>query len=127
LIEAIAHIAKKLHMTGLCHRDFYLCHFVVKNGEFAQGQLNVHLIDLHRMLQGQPPHGSAVMKDIAGLFFSAMQVGWSAEDLALFMQHYLTQSDTFWAQVETRAEALLTKFNSKKFQKRLATEKSALD
>lgn len=127
LIETIAHIAKKLHMAGLCHRDFYLCHFVVKMSEFVQGQLNVHLIDLHRLLQSQPPHGNTVMKDIAGLFFSAMQVGWSAEDLALFKQHYLTQSDAFWTQVEARAEALLTKFNSEKFQTRLVADKERLD
>ena len=112
LIQALAELAKKLHGAGLCHRDFYLCHFVVKKAEFEQGKLNLHLIDLHRMLQGQSPNGKSVMKDIAGLFFSGLQMGWGAEDLARFKQYYLQQPDGFWAQVETRAQALLAKFNS---------------
>lgn len=126
LIQALAELAKKLHGAGLCHRDFYLCHFVVKKSEFEQGKLNLHLIDLHRMLQDQFPNGTAVMKDIAGLFFSALQMGWSTEDLALFKQHYLPQPDGFWAQVEARSQALLAKFNSEKFQARLAADREKL-
>ncbi len=131
LIQALAELAKKLHGAGLCHRDFYLCHFVVKEGvvkkaEFEQGKLNLHLIDLHRMLQGQSSNGKAVMKDIAGLFFSGLQMGWSTENLALFKQHYLPQSDDFWTQVEARSQALLVKFNSEKFQARLAADRDKI-
>lgn len=131
LIQALAELARKLHGAGLCHRDFYLCHFVVKEGvvkkaEFEQGKLNLHLIDLHRMLQGQSPNGKSVMKDIAGLFFSGLQMGWGAEDLALFKQHYLPQPDGFWALVETRSQGLLAKFNSEKFQARLAADREKL-
>jgi UDP-glucose:(heptosyl)LPS alpha-1,3-glucosyltransferase/heptose I phosphotransferase len=104
-----------------------LCHFVVKKTEFENGNLNLHLIDLHRMLQGQQPNSCAVMKDIAGLYFSMQQIGLDAEDWAVFKQYYLLQSDDFWAQVDVRSQALLAKFNSEKFQKRLAEEKSALD
>jgi len=127
LIKAIAQIAKKLHASGVCHRDFYLCHFVLKRAELEQGNLNLYLIDLHRMLQDQPPSGNAVMKDIAGLFFSAMQVGWNTDDFALFKQHYLAQSDVFWAQVEARSQVLLAKFNSEKFQTKLAVEREKLN
>lgn len=126
LIQALAALASKLHGAGLCHRDFYLCHFVVKKAEWESGRLNLILIDLHRVLQGQPPHGKAVMKDIAGLFFSAMQAGWSSADLALFKQHYLPQSPAFWAQVEERSQVLLAKFNSEKFQARLAADREKL-
>lgn len=127
VFKALAQLAAKYHNAGLCHRDFYLCHFVVKKAEFENGQLNLHLIDLHRMLQGQQPNSSAVMKDIAGLYFSMQQIGLDAKDWQVFKQHYLLQSDGFWAQVEARATNLLAKFNSEKFQKRLAEEKSALD
>lgn len=139
LIQALAELAKRLHQSGLCHRDFYLCHFVVKKSEFAafeavraepsrsmNAPLNIHLIDLHRMLQGQSTGGKTVMKDIAGLFFSGLQMGWGAEDLGQFKQHYLPQTDTFWAQVAARAEALLAKFNSEKFQNRLAADRNKL-
>jgi len=126
LMQAIGALAGKLHGAGLCHRDFYLCHFVLKKVELAQGTLNLHLIDLHRMLQDQPSNGSAVMKDIAGLYFSAKQCGLSADDLAIFRQHYLPRNEHFWQQVEARAEALLSKFNSDKFQAKLAVERRKL-
>lgn len=127
LIQAIAQLAAKLHGAGLCHRDFYLCHFVLKKQDLQNADLNLYLIDLHRMLQGQAINGSAVMKDVAGLFFSAMQCGFQVEDFTLFKQHYLAQSPVFWARAEKRAQKLYAKFNSEKFQKRLADEKSSLN
>ena len=127
IIIAMAQLAAKLHGAGLCHRDFYLCHFVLKKEDLNNENLNLYLIDLHRMLQGEPPNSSAVMKDIAGLVFSAKDCGFNAKDWTLFKQHYLKQSDDFWQQVETRADKLYAKFNSEKFQQRLTKEKSALD
>lgn len=124
LIVALAQLAARLHGAGLCHRDFYLCHFVLKKAELAQGKTDLILIDLHRMLTGQASAGSAVMKDIAGLYFSAMDCGFTSEDWALFKQHYLPQADDFWIKVEARANRLYAKFHSDKFQKRLAQEKS---
>ncbi|WP_235272736.1 lipopolysaccharide core heptose(I) kinase RfaP [Methylotenera versatilis] len=129
LMQAMAELASKLHGAGLCHRDFYLCHFVLKKQDldFKNSNIkNLHLIDLHRMLQGQSSSGNAVMKDIAGLYFSALQCGLSTKELDVFKQHYLPQNTAFWAKVERRAQALLTKFNSQKFQQRLQKEKSAI-
>lgn len=129
LMQAMAELASKLHGAGLCHRDFYLCHFVLKKQDLNLNNTsikNLHLIDLHRMLQGQPSNGNAVMKDIAALYFSALQVGLSAKDLEVFKQYYLPQNTDFWAKVEHRAQHLLTKFNSQKFQQRLQKEKSAI-
>jgi heptose I phosphotransferase len=126
VLQALAKLAAKFHSAGLAHRDFYLCHFVIKKAKVGTGNLNLHLIDLHRVLQGQNPNSDAVMKDIAGLYFSMQQIGLGAEDLAVFKQYYLSQTDEFWVQVETRSQALLTKFNSEKFQQRLAKEKSAI-
>jgi heptose I phosphotransferase len=127
IIIAMAQLAAKLHSAGLCHRDFYLCHFVLKKADLADANLKLHLIDLHRMLQGHKPNSRAVMKDIAGLVFSAKDCGFSAQDWTVFKQHYLKQSDDFWRQVEVRAAKLCAKFNSEKFQKRLSAEKSMLD
>jgi heptose I phosphotransferase len=126
MLTAVAKVASKLHGSGLCHRDFYLCHFVLSCKNAQNNNYDLHLIDLHRMLQNQSPNGDAVMKDVAGLFFSALQNGFGAEDLSVFKQHYLPQSDAFWAKVEIRAQQLLAKFNSQKFQQRLAKEKSAI-
>ena len=127
IIIAMAQLAAKLHGAGLCHRDFYLCHFALKKAELAQGKIKYYLLDLHRMLQGQQPNSSAVMKDIAGLYFSMLDFGFNAEDLALFKQEYLSQNADFWRKVEARANALYSKFHSEKFQKRLIKENSARD
>lgn len=126
VLQALGQLAGKFHAAGLCHRDFYLCHFVVKKTEFESGNINLHLIDLHRVLQGQPSHGAAAMKDMAGLYFSMLQIGLTAADFSVIKQHYLPQTDAFWAKIETRAQQLLAKFNSQKFQQRLAKEKSAI-
>jgi tRNA A-37 threonylcarbamoyl transferase component Bud32 len=127
VVIAMAQLAARMHAAGLCHRDFYLCHLAIKKDRLAQGEIELILVDLHRMLIGQASHGSAVMKDIAGLFFSAMDCGFTAEDWALFKQHYLPQSSGFWIKVEARANRLYAKFHTDKFQKRLAQEKSAID
>ena len=127
IIITIAQLAAKLHGAGLCHRDFYLCHFVLKKAEIERDNLNLYLIDLHRMLQGQKSNSSAVMKDIAGLYFSMQQMGLGEDNWAVFKENYLPQSTAFWLQVEARAKVLLAKFNSAKFQKRLVEEQSALD
>lgn len=126
LIIALAQLAARLHGAGLCHRDFYLCHFVLKKAELAQGKIDLILIDLHRMLTGQASTGNAVMKDIAGLYFSAMDCGFTVEDWVLFKQYYLPQASDFWIKVEARANRLYAKFHSDKFQKRLAQEKSVI-
>lgn len=127
LVVAMAQLAARLHGAGLCHRDFYLCHLVMKKSELGAGAINLILIDLHRMLSAQPVGGSAVMKDIAGLYFSAMDCGFTAQDWALFRQHYLPQSTAFWHKVELRANRLYRKFHSKKFQQRLANERASID
>lgn len=127
MIIAMAQLASKLHAAGLCHRDFYLCHFALKKHDLRYAQLHLYLVDLHRMLQHQPSNGSAVMKDIAGLYFSSQQCGLTLAELQIFKQHYLPQSERFWAQVEARSKQLLNKYNSKKFQQRLSQQNAARD
>ena len=126
MMTAVAQVATKLHIAGLCHRDFYLCHFVLSRQNAAIDNYDLHLIDLHRMLHNQSLNGDAVMKDIAGLYFSMLQNGLGVQDLNSFKQHYLPQNAFFWVKVEMRANKLLAKFNSTKFQQRLAKEKSAI-
>ena len=126
LMVAVANIAKKLHAAGLAHRDFYLCHFVLSRENALASNFDLQLIDLHRMLQNQSAGENAVMKDIAGLYFSMLQNGLNAQHLNIFKQHYLPQTDAFWTSVDARANQLLSKFNSTKFQQRLKKEKSAI-
>ena len=88
LIIAVATLAKKLHEAGLVHRDFYICHLCLDADLLAKGKIKLYLIDLHRVTMGRAPKGRAVMKDIAALYFSAMDIGLSSEDFDLFKQYY---------------------------------------
>ena len=123
MLKAVANLATKLHAAGLVHRDFYFCHFALNRQNAESNQYDLYLVDLHRMLLNQAPSGNAVMKDIAGFYFSALQNGFNADDLDLFKQHYLKQSDAFWAQVNKRASQLFNKYNSAKLTQQRAQQK----
>jgi hypothetical protein len=76
----------------------------------------------------QPRAGRAVMKDIAALYFSAMDIGLSNEDLEIFKQNYMQHlPDNFWSDVKHRANKLYQKFHTDKFQQRLKAEKANLN
>ena len=127
MLIAVANLATKLHSAGLVHRDFYFCHFALNRQHAVVNHENVnqydlYLVDLHRMLLNQAPNGKSVMKDIAGFYFSAMQNGFSADELAIFKQHYLPQSDAFWSQVNKRASQLFNKYNSAKLTQQRAQQ-----
>lgn len=124
LIKRVAEIARKLHENGVNHRDFYICHFCLDNTTLPS--IKLYLIDLHRVLIHATPSFSANVKDIAALYFSAMDIGLTARDYLRFKRHYKQHDVRFWHQVESRAQRLYAKFNSEKFQIRLAKEKSLI-
>jgi hypothetical protein len=125
LIIQAAKLAKTLHDNGVNHRDFYLCHLCLNNASLPIVKLI--LIDLHRVMIYNKVNEKANMKDIAALYFSSMDVGLTARDYVRFKHYYRQQSADFWRQVVARAERLYKKFNSKKFQKKLAQERTKLD
>ncbi len=128
IVIAVATLAKKLHQAGLIHRDFYLCHLCLDVDLLEKGEIKLYLIDLHRMLMNQSVGGKGTMKDIAALYFSAIDVALSPEDIELFKKNYCHDLPVkFWSDVQRRADKLYAKFNSAKFQKRLQVEKSALE
>jgi heptose I phosphotransferase len=128
IVIAVATLAKKLHQAGLIHRDFYLCHLCLDADLLQKGEIKLYLIDLHRMLMNQSIGGKGTMKDIAALYFSAMDVGLSPKDIELFKQNYCQGLPAkFWRDVCVRANKLYAKFHSAKFQQRLQVEKSALE
>jgi heptose I phosphotransferase len=124
LIIATAHLAKTIHENGVNHRDFYLCHLCLDNHNVEN--VNLYLIDLHRVLVHGIPSITANMKDIAALYFSSMDVGLTDRDYLRFKRHYQKQNNVFWEQVEARAEKLYTKFKSQKFQDKLEKERTKL-
>lgn len=111
LIEEVADIARRLHDSGANHRDFYLCHFLRRH---ADG--NLYLIDLHRVQLRHKVPRRWLIKDLAGLYFSAMDIGLTQRDLLRFIRAYRSKSlrevlqseRSFWNTVAERAMRLYT-------------------
>lgn len=117
LILKLADSARRMHGAGINHRDFYICHFHLDENSLVEAPLRCHLIDLHRaQLRRQTPQRWLV-KDLAGLYFSAMDCGLSERDVLRFMHHYsdgglrraLGEDAGLWRQVAKRAARLYRK------------------
>lgn len=121
LLIKVAELARKLHDGGMNHRDFYICHICLDNAKLTQGEIYLYLIDLHRV--GIRPQIRPIdrMKDMAALYFSAMEAGLGKRDYLRFLKHYRRQSlkntlldeAGFWRQVASRADKLYLKFHGK--------------
>lgn len=133
LIKYIAAVTRKMHLHGLNHRDYYICHFLLniqgvseitsvldsnsavsQNLEQLLGQ-NIYLIDLHRMQIRDKVPQRYLIKDLGALLFSVRNLGLSKSDYIRFIRDYMGISDyckfkqfmtneaKFWQQVKQRA------------------------
>jgi UDP-glucose:(heptosyl)LPS alpha-1,3-glucosyltransferase len=109
LIEEVARIAQVLHVHGMNHRDFYICHFLLD-----VNQMKLSLIDLHRAQIRRCTPKRWIIKDLAGLYFSSKDIGLTKRDIYRFMKRYRQQSlrdmldveSAFWQKVKSRGEQL---------------------
>ncbi len=112
LIARVARIAQRLHGNGVNHRDFYLCHFLLGQSaaELPIEQQPLYLIDLHRAQLRRRTPRRWIVKDLGGLYFSAMAIGLTRRDLLRFVKCYGGKSwrddARFWADVEQRAKEM---------------------
>ena len=116
LIREVAAISRRMHSSGICHRDYYICHFMVTgNIEEDSGKGgSLTLIDLHRALVKRKLGQRWVIKDIGSLYFSAMDIGLTSRDLFRFIRLYsgmslknaMTRKSDFWKLVFERATKL---------------------
>ncbi len=122
LIAEVANTARRMHSAGVNHRDFYLCHFLMDREAARHEKLaSLHLIDLHRAQCRKAVPKRWIVKDIAGLYFSAMDAGLTQRDLLRAMSFYtgkswratLSDDRTFWQAVQQRAERLYEKDHNK--------------
>jgi UDP-glucose:(heptosyl)LPS alpha-1,3-glucosyltransferase len=93
ILASLAAIARELHGAGINHRDFYLCHFMLKTTFIAnQNQTpEIYLVDLHRaQLRTQVPERWLV-KDLGGLLFSSLNLHFTRRDYCYFMRMYFAQ------------------------------------
>ncbi len=121
LVDALAGISSTLHQHGICHRDYYLCHFLLHDeAAFEAGAApRLSLIDLHRALIDEHLSRRWVIKDVAGLYFSALHVGLNRNDFLRFVKRYsgkslreaFTQDAAFWNEVQRKAMQLDRKIN----------------
>jgi heptose I phosphotransferase len=92
LVRKLATITRTLHESGVNHRDYYLCHFLLDASSAAQSQppaaRPLHLIDLHRMQIRRRTPWRWRRKDLASLCYSARLAGASARDELLFLRVY---------------------------------------
>ncbi|HEX5539532.1 MAG TPA: lipopolysaccharide core heptose(I) kinase RfaP, partial [Methylophilaceae bacterium] len=121
LLLAVAEIARTLHDNGLNHRDFYICHFCLDKPRLFNDEIHLYLIDLHRIGIRNVIQPRARMKDMAALYFSAMDCGLTARDYLRFLRAYrqrglreiFEHESGFWQQVRQRAIRLYVKFHGR--------------
>ena len=123
LIRQVADIARTMHADGINHRDFYLAHFLLDTSDpDATGggkPTRLFLIDLHRAQRRRKVPIRMRVKDIGGLYFSAMDIGLTARDLLRFVRAYaakslsatLEEDRIFWRKVRKRAVWQYRKMN----------------
>jgi len=114
LVRTLANISRRMHAAGINHRDYYLCHFHLDLGTVDDREPRCHVIDLHRAQCRSAVPRRWLVKDLAGLYFSAMNCGLSQRDLLRFLHYYeagglraaLGESAAFWQEVAERAHKL---------------------
>ena len=111
LIKRVAGIARTLHSHGMCHRDLYLCHFLLHQN---QPDLRVSLIDLHRAFSSPRLRRRWLIKDIGSLYYSCLHLNLTQRDLLRFirtyesrgLRHAFGSNADFWNAVSTKANSL---------------------
>jgi heptose I phosphotransferase len=120
LIERVASMMRQMHEHGMNHRDCYICHFLldVSCGDPPEtDKLRLYVIDLHRAQLRRRTPARWIIKDLAGLSFSATDIGLTRNDRLRFIRAYrrkplnqiLPREKEFWQRVERTAAALLRK------------------
>jgi len=115
LIDKLGRIAATLHRNGVNHRDFYICHFLMQVDSEGRpinpDNPHIHLIDLHRVQLRRRTPERWVVKDLAALLFSSLDLGLTSRDYLRFVRAYrggslrqvLMEDGRFWRKVVRRA------------------------
>jgi tRNA A-37 threonylcarbamoyl transferase component Bud32 len=83
ILENLADITRKMHSAGINHRDYYLCHILVDNCE------KLHVIDLHRVNVRDKVSKRWMVKDLAALLFSSLEVSVTQGQRLAFYKRYM--------------------------------------
>ncbi|WP_312933062.1 lipopolysaccharide core heptose(I) kinase RfaP [Stutzerimonas nitrititolerans] len=89
LIAEVAQMAGTMHRAGVNHRDFYICHFLLHTDKpVTADDFRLSLIDLHRAQTRAATPRRWRNKDLAGLYFSALNIGLTRRDKLRFLRGY---------------------------------------
>ncbi|WP_093469703.1 lipopolysaccharide core heptose(I) kinase RfaP [Pseudomonas sp. NFR16] len=116
LIGALARLIRDMHEAGVNHRDCYLCHFLLHSDSLS-GMIRLSVIDLHRAQIRQSVTGRWMIKDLAGLAFSALDIGLTQRDYLRFLMMYF-ESDAGSIFEGRRHELEAIKLRLEKFARR---------
>lgn len=86
LIRDAARLARRFHDLGFNHRDFYCCHFFVR--ETNRGVFTIHLIDLQRVQHRRRLRSRWIVKDLAQLAYSAPRERIGCRERLAFLHAY---------------------------------------
>lgn len=114
VIRKLAQISKTLHENGINHRDYYLCHFLrADDGKLFRQQDTLYVIDLHRAQLRKSTPQRWLIKDLAGLFYSAFDLPLTPRDILCFLSVYrrswLRESPAVLREIADKAVALYQK------------------
>ncbi|MDI9432605.1 MAG: lipopolysaccharide core heptose(I) kinase RfaP [Planctomycetota bacterium] len=121
LIERVASMVRQMHRHGMNHRDCYICHFHLDvsagRDRVDPERFHLYVIDLHRARIRRRVPTRWIVKDLAGLYFSAMDIGLTRTDRLRFIAAYeqkplramLRDRGRFWKRVERTAASLYKK------------------
>lgn len=92
LIQRVAQMTGAMHRAGVNHRDCYICHFLLHTDRpFNAADFRLSVIDLHRAQTRQRITRRWRDKDLAALYFSALDIGLTQRDKLRFLRAYFQQ------------------------------------
>lgn len=95
LIRRVAQMTGRMHAAGVNHRDCYICHFLLHTDKpFDADDFRLSVIDLHRAQVRNAVPKRWRDKDLAGLYFSALDIGLTRRDLLRFIRIYFGVIDS---------------------------------
>jgi heptose I phosphotransferase len=83
ILKNLADITRKMHHSGINHRDYYLCHILMDNRE------RLYVIDLHRVSVRDKVGKRWMVKDLAALLFSSLEVPVTHGQRLAFYKRYM--------------------------------------
>ncbi|MGY4492038.1 lipopolysaccharide core heptose(I) kinase RfaP [Pseudomonas sp. TE3610] len=92
LIDEVARMVGMMHRAGVNHRDCYICHFLLHTDKpVTADDFRLSVIDLHRAQTRPAITRRWRNKDLAALYFSALDIGLTRRDKLRFLRGYFQQ------------------------------------